>query len=163
MRQGQRRTLVKLGIAATLGAVAATAGGGAFAQAKKYDAGANDREIKIGHIGPYSGPASAYGSIGKAIGAYFEKVNAEGGINGRKIKVLTQDDGYNPAKTVEMTRKLEEEEEMGGGDGREGGGGSGGGGSGEGGGERGDVSARPKRHIFTQKTLKKRIKNKQKI
>ena len=112
MRQSQRRTLVKLGIASTLAAFAATAASGAFAQAKKYDAGANDREIKIGHIGPYSGPASAYGSIGKAIGAYFEKVNAEGGVNGRKIKYLTQDDGYNPAKTVEMTRKLVEEEEV---------------------------------------------------
>ncbi len=112
MRQSQRRTLVKLGVASTLAALAASAGSGAFAQAKKYDPGANDREIKIGHIGPYSGPASAYGSIGKAIGAYFEKVNAEGGINGRKIKYLTQDDGYNPAKTVEMTRKLVEEEEV---------------------------------------------------
>ena len=112
MRKNQRRTLVKLGVAATLAALAATAGSAAFAQAKKYDPGASDREIKIGHIGPYSGPASAYGSIGKAIGAYFEKVNAEGGINGRKIKYLTQDDGYNPAKTVEMTRKLVEEEEV---------------------------------------------------
>lgn len=112
MRQSQRRFLVKLGIVATVAAIAAAGGGAAFAQAKKYDAGANDREIKIGHIGPYSGPASAYGAIGKAIGAYFEKVNAEGGINGRKIKYLTQDDGYNPAKTVEMTRKLVEEEEV---------------------------------------------------
>lgn len=112
MRQSQRRFLVKLGIVATVAAIATAGGGAAFAQAKKYDAGANDREIKIGHIGPYSGPASAYGAIGKAIGAYFEKVNAEGGINGRKIKYLTQDDGYNPAKTVEMTRKLVEEEEV---------------------------------------------------
>ena len=112
MRKNQRRTLVKLGVASTLAALAASAGSAAFAQAKKYDPGASDREIKIGHIGPYSGPASAYGSIGKAIGAYFEKVNAEGGINGRKIKYLTQDDGYNPAKTVEMTRKLVEEEEV---------------------------------------------------
>ena len=112
MRKNQRRTLVKLGVASTLAALAASAGSAAFAQAKKYDPGASDREIKIGHIGPYSGPASAYGSIGKAIGAYFEKVNAEGGINGRKIKYLTQDDGYNPAKTVEMTRKLVEVEEV---------------------------------------------------
>ncbi|MEJ8846894.1 ABC transporter substrate-binding protein [Variovorax rhizosphaerae] len=79
---------------------------------KKYDPGADDKEIKIGQIGPYSGPASAYGTIGKTIGAYFDKVNAEGGINGRKIKYLPLDDGYNPAKTVEMARKLVEEEEV---------------------------------------------------
>ncbi|MBL0085923.1 MAG: ABC transporter substrate-binding protein [Ideonella sp.] len=79
---------------------------------KKYDTGASDKEIKIGQIGPYSGPASAYGVIGKTIGAYFDKVNAEGGINGRKIKYYPTDDGYNPAKTVEMARKLVEEEEV---------------------------------------------------
>jgi len=93
------------------GVAAALIGGSALAQ-KKYDPGADDKEIKIGQIGPYSGPASAYGTIGKAIGAYFEKVNAEGGINGRKIKYLPQDDGYNPAKTVEMARKLVEEDEV---------------------------------------------------
>ncbi len=109
MRQAQRRSLIKLGV---VGAVAVTFCTGAWAQQKKYDPGANDREIKIGHINPYSGPASAYGAIGKAIGAYFDKVNAEGGINGRKIKFVTLDDGYNPAKTVEMTRKLVEEEEV---------------------------------------------------
>ncbi len=109
MRQAQRRSLIKLGV---VGAVAVTLCTGAWAQQKKYDPGANDREIKIGHINPYSGPASAYGAIGKAIGAYFDKVNAEGGINGRKIKFVTLDDGYNPAKTVEMTRKLVEEEEV---------------------------------------------------
>ncbi len=68
---------------------------------KKYDPGADDKEIKIGDTKPYSGPASAYGTIGKAIGAYFDKINAEGGINGRKIKFISLDDGYNPAKTVE--------------------------------------------------------------
>ncbi|GCL63667.1 ABC transporter substrate-binding protein [Pseudaquabacterium pictum] len=78
---------------------------------KKYDPGADDKEIRVGSIHPYSGPASAYGTIGKAIGAYFDKVNAEGGINGRKIKYLALDDGYNPAKTVEQARKLVEEEE----------------------------------------------------
>lgn len=83
----------------------------AWAQ-KKYDPGADDKEIKIGAIHPYSGPASAYGTIGKAIGAYFAKVNDEGGINGRKIKYIALDDGYNPAKTVEMARKLVEEEEV---------------------------------------------------
>src|SRR5512137_2921103 len=79
---------------------------------KKYDTGATDKEIKIGGISPYSGPASAYGAIGKAIGAYFDKVNAEGGINGRMIKWISLDDGYNPAKTVEQARKLVEEEEV---------------------------------------------------
>ncbi len=94
-----------------LGLSAAAFGTTAMAQ-KKYDPGADDKEIKIGQIGPYSGPASAYGAIGKTIGAYFDKVNAEGGINGRKIKYLPLDDGYNPAKTVEMARKLVEEEEV---------------------------------------------------
>ena len=79
---------------------------------KKYDPGATDKEIKVGHLNPYSGPASAYGAIGKAIGAYFDKVNAEGGINGRMVKFISLDDGYNPAKTVEMTRKLVEEDEV---------------------------------------------------
>ena len=79
---------------------------------KKYDVGADDKEIKLGHIVAYSGPASAYGTIGKAIAAYFEKVNAEGGIKGRKIKFISLDDGYNPAKTVEMARKLVEQEEV---------------------------------------------------
>jgi ABC-type branched-subunit amino acid transport system substrate-binding protein len=79
---------------------------------KKYDTGATDKEIKIGDTKPYSGPASAYGTIGKAISAYFDKINAEGGINGRKIKFISLDDGYNPAKTVEQVRKLVEEEEV---------------------------------------------------
>ncbi len=79
---------------------------------KKYDTGATDTEIKIGGISPYSGPASAYGTIGKAIGAYIDKVNAEGGINGRKLKWISLDDGYNPAKTVEQARKLVEEDEV---------------------------------------------------
>jgi branched-chain amino acid transport system substrate-binding protein len=85
--------------------------GPALAQ-KKYDTGASDTEIKIGHIGPYSGPASAYGTIGKTIAAYFNKVNAEGGINGRKINFITYDDGYSPPKTVEQARKLVESDEV---------------------------------------------------
>ena len=85
--------------------------GSVFAQ-NKYDPGANDKEIKIGHINPYSGPASAYGTIGKSIAAWFEKVNAEGGINGRKIKFISLDDGYSPPKTVEQARKLVEQEEV---------------------------------------------------
>ena len=73
---------------------------------KKYDPGASDTEIKIGNVAPYSGPMSAYGLIGRTISAYFTKVNAEGGINGRKIKFLSYDDGYSPPKTVEQARKL---------------------------------------------------------
>ena len=92
-------------------ASAALIASGAMAQ-KKYDVGADDKEIKLGHINPYSGPASAYSAIGKSIGAYFDKVNAEGGINGRKVKFITLDDGYNPAKTVEQARKLVEQEEV---------------------------------------------------
>ena len=79
---------------------------------KQYDPGASDNEIKIGHSGPYSGPASAFGAIGKSIAAYFDKVNAEGGVNGRIIKFISLDDGYNPAKTVENARKLVEQEEV---------------------------------------------------
>jgi branched-chain amino acid transport system substrate-binding protein len=86
-------------------------GGTALAQ-KKYDTGATDTEIKIGNIMPYSGPASAYGVIGKTIDAYFKKVNAEGGINGRKINFISYDDGYSPPKAVEQTRKLVESDEV---------------------------------------------------
>jgi branched-chain amino acid transport system substrate-binding protein len=79
---------------------------------KKYDPGASDSEIKIGNIMPYSGPASAYAEIGKTEAAYFQKINAEGGINGRKIKFISYDDGYSPPKTVEQTRKLVESDEV---------------------------------------------------
>ena len=96
---------------ATLAFGLAVAASPAVAQ-KKYDPGASDTEIKIGNINPYSGPASAYGTIGKAIGAYFDKVNAEGGINGRKIKYITYDDGYSPPKAVEQARKLVESDEV---------------------------------------------------
>jgi branched-chain amino acid transport system substrate-binding protein len=84
---------------------------GALAQ-NKYDVGATDTEIKIGNIMPYSGPASAYGVIGKTEQAYFNKINAEGGINGRKINFISYDDGYSPPKTVEQARKLVESDEV---------------------------------------------------
>ena len=93
--------------AATLVAVSALA-----SAAGRYDPGADDREIRIGHLAPYSGPASAYGTIGKAIGAYFDKVNAQGGVNGRRIRFVSLDDGYNPAKALEMTRRLVEQDEV---------------------------------------------------
>jgi branched-chain amino acid transport system substrate-binding protein len=79
---------------------------------KKYDVGASDTEIKIGNINPYSGPASAYGLIGKTIAAYFNKVNAEGGVNGRKLNYISYDDGYSPPKAVEQARKLVESDEV---------------------------------------------------
>jgi branched-chain amino acid transport system substrate-binding protein len=79
---------------------------------KKYDPGASDSEIKIGNIMPYSGPASAYGEIGKTEAAYFRKINAEGGVNGRKINFISYDDGYSPPKTVEQARKLVESDEV---------------------------------------------------
>src|SRR5258707_6694727 len=79
---------------------------------KKYDPGATDTEIKIGNIMPYSGPASAYATIGKTEAAYFNKVNSEGGINGRKINFISYDDGYSPPKTVEQARKLVESDEV---------------------------------------------------
>ena len=83
-----------------------------WAAEKKYDPGASDTEIKIGNIMPYSGPASAYGVIGKTEAAYFNKINAEGGINGRKINFISYDDAYSPPKTVEQARKLVESDEV---------------------------------------------------
>jgi branched-chain amino acid transport system substrate-binding protein len=79
---------------------------------KKYDPGASDTEIKVGNIMPYSGPASAYGAIGKTEAAYFKMINEQGGINGRKINFISLDDGYSPPKTVEMARRLVEQEEV---------------------------------------------------
>jgi len=75
---------------------------------KRYDPGASDTEIKIGNIMPYSGPASSGAVIGKTEAAYFDKINAEGGINGRRIHFITYDDAYSPPKTVEQARKLVE-------------------------------------------------------
>jgi branched-chain amino acid transport system substrate-binding protein len=104
-------TMKKLAVlSAAFGILAATSSG-VLAQ-KKYDPGASDTEIKIGNIMPYSGPASAYGVIGKTEEAYFKKVNAEGGINGRKINFISYDDAYSPPKTVEQARKLVESDEV---------------------------------------------------
>jgi branched-chain amino acid transport system substrate-binding protein len=104
-------TMKKLAVlSAALGLFAASSSG-VLAQ-KKYDPGASDTEIKIGNIMPYSGPASAYGVIGKTEEAYFKKVNAEGGINGRKINFISYDDAYSPPKTVEQARKLVESDEV---------------------------------------------------
>src|ERR1700682_6809558 len=96
---------------ALAGLLAVAVAGTANAQ-KKYDPGATDTEIKIGNIMPYSGPASAYAVNGKTAAAYFNKINADGGINGRKIVFISYDDGYNPPKTVEQVRKLVESDEV---------------------------------------------------
>src|SRR5947208_8728269 len=98
-------------LVALIGALAAVLTSPALAQ-KKYDPGASDTEIKIGNTNPYSGPASAYGAIGKSIAAYFRMVNDRGGINGRKLNFISYDDGYSPPKTVEMARKLVEQDEV---------------------------------------------------
>jgi branched-chain amino acid transport system substrate-binding protein len=102
---------LRLGAFSAAIALLAVTSSGAIAQ-KKYDTGATDTEIKIGNIMPYSGPASAYGVIGKTEEAYFKKINAEGGINGRKINFISYDDGYSPPKTVEQARKLVESDEV---------------------------------------------------
>ena len=74
--------------------------------------GPGDREIRIGVTAPYTGPASAYGVIAKVMVAYMDKVNAEGGINGRKVNMITYDDGYEPTKVMEATRKLVEDDQV---------------------------------------------------
>jgi branched-chain amino acid transport system substrate-binding protein len=101
MRKGfQLALLAMFGLAVTLGPAAA------------QTPGVTATEVKIGNTNPYSGPASAYGTIGKALGAYFKKVNDEGGVNGRKINYITYDDSYSPPKAVEMVRKLVEQDEV---------------------------------------------------
>jgi ABC-type branched-subunit amino acid transport system substrate-binding protein len=101
----------RLAIASTAFALFAVSSSGALAQ-KKYDSGATDTEIKVGNIMPYSGPASAYGVIGKTEAAYFKKINDAGGINGRKINFISYDDAYSPPKAVEQARKLVESDEV---------------------------------------------------
>ena len=101
----------KLCLLAAAAAFSLLSAGSAFAQ-KKYDTGASDTEIKIGNVMPYSGPASAYGIIGKTEEAYFKMINEAGGVNGRKINFISYDDGYSPPKAVEQARKLIESDEV---------------------------------------------------
>jgi ABC-type branched-subunit amino acid transport system substrate-binding protein len=101
----------KLSLLAATAALSLLTTQGAFAQ-KKYDTGASDTEIRIGNVEAYSGPASAYGIIGKTEEAYFRMINESGGINGRKINWISYDDGYSPPKTVEQIRKLIESDEV---------------------------------------------------
>jgi ABC-type branched-subunit amino acid transport system substrate-binding protein len=100
-----RRTALGAGVAFAVG-------GNALAQAAKYGPGASATEIKLGQTMPYSGPASAYGTIGKLHQAYFKMINENGGINGRKINLISLDDGYSPPKAVEQVRRLVEQDEV---------------------------------------------------
>jgi branched-chain amino acid transport system substrate-binding protein len=84
----------------------------AFAEALGADPGVTDKEIKIGNIMPYSGPASSYGTIGRGISAYFKRLNEEGGINGRKVNIISYDDGYSPPRAVEQARRLVEQDRV---------------------------------------------------
>src|ERR1700741_1729915 len=106
MKRFTRRTILAAAPSAlTIAALPALA-------AKQYDPGVTDTEIKIGNTCFYSGPASSYGTIGRAMAAYYKMVNDEGGVNGRKINFISYDDAYSPPKTVEMTRKLVEEDKV---------------------------------------------------
>jgi ABC-type branched-subunit amino acid transport system substrate-binding protein len=103
---------MRFGSVATIGLVVTSIANVSFAAEKKYDVGATDTEIKIGQTMPYSGPASGYGTQGRAELAYWKMINSKGGINGRKITLLSLDDSYSPPKTVEQTRKLVEQDEI---------------------------------------------------
>jgi branched-chain amino acid transport system substrate-binding protein len=105
MRNGIFHLLTGTAVAIALSASSA------YAQ-KKYDTGASDTEIKIGQTVPFSGPASAYASIGKTQAAYFNMINEQGGVNGRKITLIQYDDAYSPPKAVEQVRKLVESDEV---------------------------------------------------
>src|ERR1700732_2753131 len=105
MRNGIFHLLTGTAVAIALSASPASA-------QKKYDTGATDTEIKIGQTVPFSGPASAYATIGKAQAAFFNMINEQGGINGRKINLIQYDDAYSPPKAVEQMRKLVESDEV---------------------------------------------------
>ncbi|MEH6548042.1 MAG: ABC transporter substrate-binding protein, partial [Sneathiella sp.] len=106
MNTGRKFTLALAAVAAF-----GLAAGSAVAE-KAYGPGVTDTSIKLGNTNPYSGPAAAYGTIGKSISAYFDKVNKEGGVNGRMIEFISLDDGYSPPKTKEQTRKLVEQDKV---------------------------------------------------
>src|SRR6202171_32763 len=104
--------MVRITRGLALAAMLASLGVQASAGEKKYGPGVTDGEIKIGNTMPYSGPASSYGTIGKAETAYYKMINEQGGVNGRKINYTSYDDAYTPQKTVEMARKLVEQDEV---------------------------------------------------
>jgi branched-chain amino acid transport system substrate-binding protein len=103
---------MKLTILTGLSGAALLVAGGLALSAGQYGPGASDTEIKIGNTMPYSGPASAYGVIGKAEAAYFAMINDQGGVNGRKVNFISRDDGYSPPKTVEVVRRLVEQDQV---------------------------------------------------
>ena len=105
-------SLLRLGLTPVLAAFLSLILASSATAQKIYDPGATDTEIKVGNIMPYSGPASSYATIGKTEAAYFNKLNAGGGINGRKIDFISYDDGYSPPKAVEQARKLVESDEV---------------------------------------------------
>jgi branched-chain amino acid transport system substrate-binding protein len=104
------KTCAPISKLATHALLAMTLAAGPALAEKKYGPGVTDTEIKIGQTGPYSGPASLYSTLAKAMAAYLDKINADGGVNGRKIKLISLDDGYSPPKAMEQTRKLVEQE-----------------------------------------------------
>ena len=107
------RTLgLSLGLSLGLAGLIVAAASEPAAAQKKYDTGVTETTIKIGNIMPYSGPASAYGIIGKTMSAYMRMINDNGGVNGRKINFISYDDAYSPPKTVEQARKLVESDEV---------------------------------------------------
>ncbi|MBV9964393.1 MAG: ABC transporter substrate-binding protein, partial [Alphaproteobacteria bacterium] len=108
MKRLTRRTI----LAAAPSAVALAAPFRMALAAKDYGPGVTDTEIKVGNTGPYSGPASSYSAVPKSIVAWCKMVNDQGGVNGRKINLISYDDGYTPPKTVEMIRKLVEQDEV---------------------------------------------------
>src|SRR6266496_387521 len=109
-RDGLRRLFTAPRRSAAAALVLAAMAGPAFGQG--LAAAPGDREIRIGNTAPYTGPASAYGVIAKVMAAYLDKINAEGGINGRKVNMISYDDAYEPTKTMAMTRKLVEEDNV---------------------------------------------------
>src|SRR5439155_13277640 len=114
MERDMTRPLPRIRRRTALAAIAGSAFGSplVFAQAAKYGPGASATEIKLGQTMPYSGPASAYGTIGKLHQAYFKMINDQGGINGRKVNLISLDDGYSPPKAVEQVRRLVEQDEV---------------------------------------------------
>lgn len=108
----KRRTLLRAGLTLGVLQLAGPVVSKAAASQKKYGPGATDSQIKIGNIMPYSGPASAYAVIGKTEAAFFQMINDEGGINGRKVSFISYDDGYSPPKTFEQARKLIEDDNV---------------------------------------------------
>lgn len=111
-RRIPRRTLLKAGLAIGAVNLASPLASAALAAPERHGGGANRGTIKIGNIMPYSGPASAYSTIGKTEAAYFNMINDGGGINGRRIDFISYDDGYSPPKAVEQARKLVEDDNV---------------------------------------------------